>query len=107
MFNPKQLLCSKLENLCLVVIEHKIKVLLNKKVFLVDLVCYAVILSNYYDLPFNDIIDWRKFTLVLKESDVYQLKQILKDIPDAGFRTLHNNLVKVASNLFHVQDFFC
>ena len=54
-----------------------------------------MILSNYYDLPFNDILDWRKFAVVLRESDVYQLKQILKNISDAEFVSLHNNLVKV------------
>ncbi|KAA8546682.1 hypothetical protein F0562_003087 [Nyssa sinensis] len=57
--------------------------------------CIPVILSNYYDLPFNDILNWRKFSVILKENDVYQLKQILKGIPDAEFVTLHNNLVEV------------
>jgi hypothetical protein len=57
--------------------------------------CIPVILSNYYDLPFNDILDWRTFSVVLKEKDVYQLKQILTDIPYSQFVTLHNNLVKV------------
>lgn len=54
-----------------------------------------MILSDYYDLPFNDILDWRKFAVVLKETDVYQLKQILKNISYAEFVALHNNLVKV------------
>lgn len=56
---------------------------------------FAVILSNYYDLPFNDILDWRKFSVILKESEVYNLKQILKNISDAEFLQLHENLVKV------------
>ncbi|PPD73631.1 hypothetical protein GOBAR_DD29444 [Gossypium barbadense] len=55
----------------------------------------AVILSNYYDLPFNDILDWQKFAVILRESDVYQLKQILKSISHEEFVSLHNNLVKV------------
>ena len=54
---------------------------------------FAVILSNYYDLPFNDINDWHKFSVLLKEHDVYWLKQILKDIVE--FVSLHKNLVKV------------
>ena len=54
-----------------------------------------MILSNYYDLPFNDILDWHKFAVVLKEHDVYRLKQILKDIADTEFVALHKNLVKV------------
>ncbi|GER26205.1 exostosin family protein [Striga asiatica] len=57
--------------------------------------CIPVILSNYYDLPFNDILNWHKFSVVLKEKDVYQLKQILKNITQEEFVVLHNNLVKV------------
>ncbi|MCL7038419.1 hypothetical protein MKW94_007440, partial [Papaver nudicaule] len=52
------------------------------------------ILSNYYDLPFNDILNWERFAVILKESDVYRLKYILKEIPDEEFVLLHNNLVK-------------
>ncbi|KAL3630148.1 hypothetical protein CASFOL_023132 [Castilleja foliolosa] len=61
--------------------------------------CIPVILSNYYDLPFNDILNWHKFSVVLKEKDVYQLKQILKNITQEEFVTLHNNLVKCAETL--------
>lgn len=58
-----------------------------------------MILSDYYDLPFNDIVNWHKFAVVLREKDVYDLKQILKNITQEEFVTLHNNLVKV-SNIF-------
>ena len=59
-------------------------------------VCFgSVILSDYYDLPFSDILDWRKFAVVLRERDVYDLKQILKNISQSEFVSLHNNLVKV------------
>ncbi|KAI3941779.1 hypothetical protein MKW92_007916 [Papaver armeniacum] len=57
--------------------------------------CVPVILSDYYDLPFNDILNWRKFSVILKENDVYQLKGILKDIPEEQFVALHKNVVKV------------
>ncbi|KAK6916199.1 Exostosin, GT47 domain [Dillenia turbinata] len=50
---------------------------------------------DYYDLPFSDILNWRKFAVVLRERDVYQLKDILKAIPDMEFVALHNNLVKI------------
>ncbi|XP_042473646.1 probable glycosyltransferase At5g03795 [Zingiber officinale] len=56
--------------------------------------CVPVILSNYYDLPFNDILDWQKFSIVLKESDVYRLKSILKSVPHEKFVDLHNHLVE-------------
>lgn len=70
------------------------------------LMLFAVILSNYYDLPFNDILDWRKFAVVLKESDVYQLKQILKNKSQDEFVALHNNLVKVIFSLLHFKKYF-
>lgn len=54
-----------------------------------------VILSDYYDLPFNDVLDWRKFTVVLKERDVYELKSILKSISQQEFVALHKSLVQV------------
>ncbi|XP_061370856.1 probable glycosyltransferase At5g03795 [Gastrolobium bilobum] len=57
--------------------------------------CVPVIMSNYYDLPFNDILDWRKFSVILKETDVYQLKGILRNISEKHFMTLNQNLVQV------------
>lgn len=57
--------------------------------------CLPVILSDYSDLPFNDILDWSKFAVILRERDVYQLKQILKNISDAEFARLHINMVMV------------
>ncbi|KAI4382077.1 hypothetical protein MLD38_008083 [Melastoma candidum] len=57
--------------------------------------CVPVILSDYYDLPFNDILVWQKFSVILRERDVYQLKQKLQNITDDEFLTLHQNLVKV------------
>ncbi|KAI0511800.1 hypothetical protein KFK09_012432 [Dendrobium nobile] len=56
--------------------------------------CVPVILSDYYDLPFNDILDWKKFSLIVKEKDVYQLKTILKSVTDDGFIALHKGLVE-------------
>lgn len=55
----------------------------------------AVILSDYSVLPFNDILDWRKFSVVIKEKDVHQLKNILKNITDEKYRSLQNHAIKV------------
>ncbi|XP_058080361.1 probable glycosyltransferase At5g03795 isoform X2 [Magnolia sinica] len=57
--------------------------------------CIPVILSDYYDLPFNDILDWRKFSVILTENDVYRLKSILKAISDEEFVSLHKGLVEI------------
>ncbi|XP_073120316.1 probable glycosyltransferase At5g03795, partial [Henckelia pumila] len=54
-----------------------------------------VILGDHFDLPFVDILEWRKFALLLKEADVYILKDILKAKAGAEYRMLHNNLLKV------------
>lgn len=62
--------------------------------------CVPVILSDYYDLPFNDILNWRKFAVILKESDVYQLKDRLKAISNEEFIALHRNLIKVQKHYF-------
>lgn len=56
--------------------------------------CVPVILADFYDLSFNDVIDWRKIAVVLKYRDVYQLKQILKAIPHDEYVKLHDNLAK-------------
>ncbi|OAY74476.1 putative glycosyltransferase [Ananas comosus] len=66
--------------------------------------CIPVILSNYYDLPFNDILDWRKFSIILKESDVYQLKSVLKSISNEEFIALHNSLVEVRRIVKFLDD---
>ncbi|KAL6517596.1 hypothetical protein OROMI_033297 [Orobanche minor] len=55
--------------------------------------CVPVILADYFDLPFNDILDWRKFS---NESNVHDLKHILKaKAGGADYRMLHDNLLKV------------
>ncbi|KAF2316345.1 hypothetical protein GH714_041686 [Hevea brasiliensis] len=57
--------------------------------------CVPVILSDYLDLPFSDILNWQKFSVIVKEKDVYNLKKILQDIPDEEYRTLQKNTIKV------------
>ncbi|EEE66077.1 hypothetical protein OsJ_22095 [Oryza sativa Japonica Group] len=57
--------------------------------------CMPVILSDYYDLRFSGILNWRKFAVVLKESDVYELKSILKSLSQKEFVSLHKSLVQV------------
>lgn len=57
--------------------------------------CVPVILSDYSVLPFNDILDWRKFSVVIKEKDVHQLKNILNHITDEKYRSLQNQAIKI------------
>ncbi|XP_038686804.1 probable glycosyltransferase At5g03795 [Tripterygium wilfordii] len=57
--------------------------------------CVPVILYDNYELPFNDILDWTKFSVIIPEDDIDQMEQILEDISDSEFSDLHYNIVKV------------
>lgn len=64
----------------------------------------AVIVSDYYDLPFNDILDWDKFSVILKEDDVLELERILKSIPEGKYEKMHQNVLKVDMNFIFIWD---
>ena len=51
----------------------------------------AVVLSNYLELPFNDILDWTQFAILVNENDVHQLK----DIRNEKRTELRDKLLKV------------
>lgn len=57
--------------------------------------CVPVILSDYYDLPFNDILNWRKFSVIVKEKDVIHLKDILQSFSNQKYASLHASLRQV------------
>ena len=65
----------------------------------------AVIMSNYYDLPFNDILDWNAFSVILKEDDVPITGEILKGMPEDMFEKMRQNVLKVDNILFIICDF--
>ncbi|EYU18405.1 hypothetical protein ABFS82_02G053200 [Erythranthe guttata] len=67
----------------------------NRIIMAIRYGCVPVIMSDYYELPFKDVLDWRKFSVILRERDVYNLKGILKAKAGAEFRMLHTNLLKV------------
>ncbi|KAK9177558.1 hypothetical protein WN944_029581 [Citrus x changshan-huyou] len=48
-----------------------------------------------YDLPFNDTLDWKKFSMIIREDDVHRLNLILKGIITKGkFINSHKNTFK-------------
>lgn len=57
--------------------------------------CVPVIISNYYDLPFGDILNWKSFSVVVATSDIPSLKKILKGISDEEYAILQSNVLKV------------
>ena len=42
--------------------------------------CVPVIISDYYDLPLQGIIDWREIAVIIPESEIGTLKAVLKDL---------------------------
>ena len=57
--------------------------------------CLAVIMADFYDLPFNDILDWRKFSLILREGDYGILKKVLQGVTMKEYRVLHAGVRQV------------
>ncbi|KAM6553340.1 hypothetical protein CsatB_014102 [Cannabis sativa] len=57
--------------------------------------CVPVILSNNYSLPFNDVLDWSKFSIQIPISKIPEIKNILNDIPNEEYLRLYNNVSQV------------
>lgn len=57
--------------------------------------CVPVLISDYYALPFADVLDWNKFTLQIPPKKIPQLKTILKAISYSRFLTLQKRVMKV------------
>lgn len=67
-----------------------------------NLGCIPVIISDNYQLPFSNIIDYNTFTVIILEKDILDIKQILlereKDINDIEY--LYNNMIKIYQQYF-------
>ncbi|GFP83042.1 probable glycosyltransferase at5g03795 [Phtheirospermum japonicum] len=57
--------------------------------------CIPVLISNYYDLPFADILDWSKFSIIVNQRDVALLKDILTSVPEQTYLSLYRNLCMI------------
>eukprot|EP01018_Ginkgo_biloba_P011043 Gb_34769 [translate_table: standard] len=57
--------------------------------------CVPIIIANHYDLPFNDVLNWRSFSLVVTTLDIPLLKDVLHRITLKQYSTLHKNVLKV------------
>ncbi|KAK7311231.1 hypothetical protein RJT34_09237 [Clitoria ternatea] len=50
--------------------------------------CVPVILSEYYVLPFSDVLQWEAFSVQVDVSDIPRLKEILSAIPEEKYQKL-------------------
>ncbi|XP_058092733.1 probable glycosyltransferase At5g03795 isoform X2 [Magnolia sinica] len=57
--------------------------------------CIPVIVSNHYDLPFANVLDWSKFSIIVGHGDIPLLKQILLSISRQMYLNMYENLCKV------------
>ncbi|XP_031389294.1 probable glycosyltransferase At3g07620 [Punica granatum] len=57
--------------------------------------CVPVIISNYYDLPFPNILDWSKFSVIINHGEIKSLKKILQSIPRKTYLSMYGNLSPV------------
>ncbi|KAJ6944909.1 hypothetical protein NC651_000059 [Populus alba x Populus x berolinensis] len=57
--------------------------------------CIPVIISNYYDLPFANVLDWSKFSVVINQRDIAFLKTKLLSIEREMYLRMYHNLCKV------------
>lgn len=57
--------------------------------------CVPVIIANYYDLPFADILNWKSFSVIVATLDIPLLKKILKGISSDEYKWLQSNVLKV------------
>lgn len=57
--------------------------------------CVPVVLADYYDLPYADILEWNSFAVVVSTVDIPALKRILEGIGDEEYVRLQRNVMRV------------
>uniref|UniRef100_A0A2N9IXU3 Exostosin GT47 domain-containing protein n=1 Tax=Fagus sylvatica TaxID=28930 RepID=A0A2N9IXU3_FAGSY len=58
--------------------------------------CVPVIISDYYTLPFSEVLDWTKFAVFIPPKKIPELKTILQGISQRRYLTLYKRVTQVA-----------
>lgn len=57
--------------------------------------CVPVLISDNYVPPFSDVLNWKKFSVVVKVEDIPNLKQILMGISEAKYLKMQKRVKQV------------
>jgi xylogalacturonan beta-1,3-xylosyltransferase len=58
--------------------------------------CVPVIISDFYTLPFSDVLDWSKFAVFIRPERIPEIKTILESISEKRYLTLQKRVTQVA-----------
>ena len=57
--------------------------------------CIPVVIANNLTMPFEHYVDWRSFSVTVKETDISKLSFVLKNISKSKIQEMQENLNKV------------
>ncbi|GKV02579.1 hypothetical protein SLEP1_g15001 [Rubroshorea leprosula] len=57
--------------------------------------CVPVIISSNYSLPFNDVLDWTKFSVNIPVEKIPEIKKILQGIPEYEYLKMQKRVTKL------------
>lgn len=57
--------------------------------------CVPVIISNHYELPFANVLDWSTFSVIINHREISLIKQRLLSVPRRMYLNMFHNLRRV------------
>ena len=61
----------------------------------INALCVPVIISDNYSLPFSDVLNWSQFSVQILVSNIPEIKNILKEIPNEKYLKMYKRVSRV------------